>query len=51
MARGPALVHDVLPLLEKELQGDIDGYAAGRFERMRERYAQYIERERARARA
>jgi hypothetical protein len=50
MARGHALVHDVLPLLEQELQGELDGYAAGRFDQMRERYAQYIARERERGR-
>lgn len=48
MARGRALVRDVLPLLEEELSGDLDGYAAGRFEAMRERYAGFIARERAR---
>jgi hypothetical protein len=50
MARGPALVHDVLPLLEEELHGELDGYAAGRLKQMRERYSHYIERERARGR-
>ena len=48
MARGRALVRDVLPLLEEELSGDLDGYAAGRFDAMRERYAGFIARERAR---
>ena len=49
MARGRALVEDVLPVLEAELHGDLDAYAAERFELMRSRYAEYITRERARA--
>jgi hypothetical protein len=49
MARGPALVHDLLPLLETELHAGIDGYAADRFALMSERYAAYIARERARS--
>ena len=48
MARGRTLVRDLLPLLEDELHGGLDGYAAERFEQMRERYAGYIARERAR---
>jgi hypothetical protein len=48
MARGTALVRDVLPLLEGELHAGLDGYAAERFETMCTRYAQYIARERAR---
>ena len=48
MARGRALVKDVLPLLEGELHGELDGYAAGRFEKMCQRYRGFIERERAR---
>jgi hypothetical protein len=50
MARGRALVRDVLPLLEQELHGELDGYAAARFEAMCERYAGFIDRERARLR-
>jgi hypothetical protein len=50
MARGPVLVHELLPLLEGELHRDLDGYAAERLESMRERYGVYIERERGRAR-
>jgi hypothetical protein len=49
MARGPALVSEVLPLLEQSLHDGIDGYAAARLERMVTRYADYIARERARA--
>jgi hypothetical protein len=48
MARGRVLVRDVLPLLEQELRGELDGYALGRFEAMCERYAGFIERERER---
>jgi hypothetical protein len=51
MARGRVLVRDLLPLLEAELATGPDGYAAERFEQMRERYAGYIERERERERA
>jgi hypothetical protein len=50
MARGPTLVRDLLPLLEQELRPELDGHAAARFGQMRERYAGYIERERARER-
>ena len=49
MARGTALVNDVLPLLEQELSAELDGYAAERLANMRERYASFIERERARS--
>jgi hypothetical protein len=48
MARGTALVRDVLPLLEGRLDRRVDGYAADRFEAMCSRYATYIARERAR---
>jgi hypothetical protein len=48
MARGRTLVRDLLPLLEEELGDDLDGHAAARFRTMRERYAGFIERERAR---
>jgi hypothetical protein len=48
MARGRALVDDVLPLLEENLVPDLDGHAAARLDAMRERYAGYIERERSR---
>ena len=50
MARGRTLVRDVLPLLEQELHEQLDAYAAGRLELMCQRYAGYIERERARDR-
>jgi hypothetical protein len=49
MARGRALVNDVLPLLEDSLDAKLDGYATERFEQMRTRYADYIARERVRS--
>jgi hypothetical protein len=50
MARGPALVRDVLPLLEEGLEAGLDAHAAERLTRMCQRYAPYIERERGRLR-
>jgi hypothetical protein len=50
MARGRTLVNDVLPLIEHDLDAELDAYAAGRLDAMRERYARYIARERARRR-
>jgi hypothetical protein len=47
MARGRALVRDVLPVLEEGLASELDGHAAERLTRMRERYAAYISRERS----
>jgi len=51
MARGRVLVRDVLPLLEERLTAGLDGHAAARLARMRERYADYIRRERGAAAA
>jgi hypothetical protein len=51
MARGPALVHDVLPALEDGLRSGIDDHAANRLREMLDDYAAYIDRERARGRA
>ncbi|MCW3063928.1 MAG: hypothetical protein JWN32_1100 [Solirubrobacterales bacterium] len=48
MARGRALVIDVLPWLEAELAA-LDGHAAQRFDAMLSRYAEYIARVRAQA--
>ena len=48
MARGRALVSDLLPLLHDELHDEVDRYAAERFRAMCTRYAGFIERERAR---
>jgi len=47
MARGPALVDDLLPVLQEALRDDIDGYAATRLREMCERYADFIARRRA----
>ena len=44
MARGQALIEDVLPVLESAPLGEIDGYAAARLAEMRERYADYFSR-------
>jgi hypothetical protein len=49
MARGVALVEDVLPVLEPSLLPSLDAHVAGRFEAMLTRYAEYIARIRARA--
>ncbi|MGH2889219.1 MAG: hypothetical protein ACRDNJ_06305 [Solirubrobacteraceae bacterium] len=48
MARGRALVEDLLPVLEAELRADLDGHSFERFRLMLERYAPFIERERRR---
>ncbi|HZU59694.1 MAG TPA: hypothetical protein VE983_01945 [Solirubrobacteraceae bacterium] len=48
MARGRVLVRDVLPLLEGVLDEALDGHAALRLREMCERYAGFIQRERAR---
>ncbi|MGZ4170927.1 MAG: hypothetical protein ACXVRN_06165, partial [Solirubrobacteraceae bacterium] len=50
MARGRALVEDVLPLLETEILAERDGRSADRFAAMCARYAPVIERERERLR-
>jgi len=49
MARGRALVEDVLPVLEEEIVPELDAYAAARLAEMTSRYADYIARMRARA--
>jgi len=49
MARGEALVEDVLPILEGSLTPELDAHAAERFAAMRTTYADYIARVRARA--
>ncbi len=48
MARGRALVEDVLPVLEARLTPAIDAYAAQRFADMLSRYGDVIGRERER---
>jgi hypothetical protein len=50
MARGTALVRDVLPVLEAASLQALDAHAAERLRTMLERYAPVIERERARLR-
>jgi hypothetical protein len=49
MARGRVLVRDLLPLLEDEVHGGVDGYATQRLRDMCDRYAGFIARERERA--
>ncbi len=44
MARGPALVEDVLPLVEAVLNDDVDSHVAGRVREMREKYADFFRR-------
>ena len=44
MARGAALVEDVLPVLEQGVVAELDAHAAARLGEMRERYAAYFER-------
>lgn len=49
MARGTALVRDLLPLLEEAFAAEpLDDHAASRYAVMRERYAAFIARERSR---
>ena len=48
MARGRALVEDVLPVLEARLTPAVDAYAAERFADMLQRYGEAIARERER---
>jgi hypothetical protein len=46
MARGQALVEDVLPVIEDLVTPEVDAHAAARLEAMLDRYAGYIERTR-----
>src|SRR4051794_9570533 len=46
MARGRALVEDVLPVVEDAITPEVDAHAAARLAAMRERYADYIARAR-----
>ena len=50
MARGTALVRDVLPVLQEAPVSRLDAHAAERLATMLERYGPAIERERARLR-
>lgn len=49
MARGQALVEDVLPVLEAAVTPDLDAHAAGRIARMREHYGERLARAERRA--
>jgi hypothetical protein len=49
MARGRALVEDVLPVLEAAITPELDAHAATRLATMTERYAGFIARARARS--
>ena len=49
MARGQALVEDVLPVLEAALTDDIDPVAADRLRELRANYAEFIARAERRA--
>jgi hypothetical protein len=44
MARGPALVEDVLPLVESVLSDELDSHVAARVREMREKYADFFRR-------
>jgi hypothetical protein len=44
MARGPALVEDVLPVVESVLTDEIDAHVAGRIREMRSKYADFFRR-------
>jgi hypothetical protein len=48
MARGQALVEDVLPVLEESLRPEFDGHATERYAAMTSKYADYITRVRSR---
>jgi hypothetical protein len=50
MARGAALVRDILPVLEGASVDELDAHAGDRLRAMLERYGPVIERERARMR-
>jgi hypothetical protein len=47
MARGTALVDDVLPVLDQEDIAALDAHAGARLAEMRSRYGAYIERQRS----
>jgi hypothetical protein len=44
MARGPALVEDVLPVVESVLTDELDSHAAERVRAMRHRYSTFFAR-------
>ncbi|HWX74164.1 MAG TPA: hypothetical protein VNZ05_02595 [Solirubrobacteraceae bacterium] len=45
MARGPALVEDVLPIVEDVLDSGVDAHVAARVHAMRTRYADFFARQ------
>lgn len=49
VARGSALVEDVLPVLDELIVPELDAHAADRLAELRERYAAYIARVQARS--
>jgi hypothetical protein len=49
MVRGPALVEQLLPVLERHIRPELDAHAHARLVSMTERYADVIERARRRA--
>jgi hypothetical protein len=49
MARGQALVEDVLPVLDAAITPELDAHAAARLAEMRANYAEYIARAERRA--
>jgi hypothetical protein len=49
MARGQALVEDVLPVLDAAMTSEVDGYAASRLGELRAQYADFIARAERRA--
>ena len=49
VARGPALVEDVLPVLDALVVPELDAHAAARLQEMHDRYAAYISRMRSRS--
>jgi len=51
MVRGPALIEDLLPVLERHIRPELDGYAHARLGAMLERYADVIQRGRRQAAA
>jgi hypothetical protein len=49
MVRGPALIEDLLPVLERHISPELDAHAHARLVTMTERYADVIARARRRA--
>lgn len=51
MVRGPALTEDLLPILERHIQPDLDAHAHARLTAMLDRYGDVVARARQRAAA